>query len=166
MKALTLWEPYASLVALGHKTVETRSWAAPRDLIGGRIAIHAAKRAMDLRDWPNELLFKISDEAPEMLEQQPHYGCVVATARLAACGQVNYVQKGQAYYVYPSTPGQVAIDVYGDFSRGRYLWILDEIQRLDPPVPARGRQGVWKWDPPAERPRGASVWPTATRAAT
>ena len=29
MKALTLWEPWASLIARGHKIVETRSWSAP-----------------------------------------------------------------------------------------------------------------------------------------
>lgn len=39
MKALTLWQPWASLVALGVKTVETRSWSTP---YRGPLAIHAA----------------------------------------------------------------------------------------------------------------------------
>lgn len=26
MKAIRLWQPWASLIALGHKTIETRSW--------------------------------------------------------------------------------------------------------------------------------------------
>lgn len=46
MKALTLWQPWASLIALGVKTIETRSWAAPKSLIGQRIAIHASKRGL------------------------------------------------------------------------------------------------------------------------
>lgn len=44
MPVLTLWQPWASLVAVGVKSIETRSWAAPESLVGGRIAIHAAAR--------------------------------------------------------------------------------------------------------------------------
>ena len=49
--AITLHQPWASLIALGLKTVETRSWPAPARLVAQRIAIHAgsgwsANRAM------------------------------------------------------------------------------------------------------------------------
>lgn len=44
MKALTLWQPWASLVIEGVKTIETRSWPCPPTLIGERIAIHAAAK--------------------------------------------------------------------------------------------------------------------------
>ena len=44
MKALTIRQPYAQLVADGRKPYETRSWPPPRGLIGERIAIHASKR--------------------------------------------------------------------------------------------------------------------------
>ena len=41
MKALTLHQPWASLIACGAKRIETRSWPPPKSLIGKRIAIHA-----------------------------------------------------------------------------------------------------------------------------
>lgn len=41
MKALTVWQPWASLVALGKKRIETRSWSTS---YRGRLLIHAAKR--------------------------------------------------------------------------------------------------------------------------
>lgn len=44
MKAISLWQPWASLIACGAKPFETRSWAPPRELIGQPIAIHAAKK--------------------------------------------------------------------------------------------------------------------------
>ena len=44
MYAITLHQPWASLIALGLKTVETRSWPAPARLVGQRIAVHAGKR--------------------------------------------------------------------------------------------------------------------------
>lgn len=41
MKAITLWQPWASLIACGAKTIETRSWGTP---YRGPLAIHASKR--------------------------------------------------------------------------------------------------------------------------
>ena len=46
MKAITLHQPWASLVAVGAKTVETRSWKPP--CIGERIAIQAGKNVASL----------------------------------------------------------------------------------------------------------------------
>src|SRR5579871_5814035 len=43
MKVISLWQPWASLVVLGHKTIETRSWPAPSSLIGKVIGIAATK---------------------------------------------------------------------------------------------------------------------------
>ena len=41
---------------------------------------------------------------------------------------------------------------YGDFSPGRYAWLLADIKPLDEPIPAKGRQGLWEWDEmPAKR---------------
>ena len=43
MYAVTLHLPWATLIALGVKSVETRSWPAPARLLGQVIAIHAGK---------------------------------------------------------------------------------------------------------------------------
>ncbi|HSG61653.1 MAG TPA: ASCH domain-containing protein, partial [Pseudomonadales bacterium] len=49
MKAITLWQPWASMIAIGCKTHETRSWST---FHRGPIAIHAAKRF-----YEDELIF-------------------------------------------------------------------------------------------------------------
>ncbi len=54
MRVLSLHQPYASLVALNIKTIETRGRAAPKALIGQRIAIHAAKRWPVKGEYPGE----------------------------------------------------------------------------------------------------------------
>ncbi|MCY4560236.1 MAG: ASCH domain-containing protein [Chloroflexi bacterium] len=46
MYAITLHQPWASLIALGLKTVETRSWPAPARLVGQTVAVHAGKRVV------------------------------------------------------------------------------------------------------------------------
>jgi hypothetical protein len=44
MRAITLWQPWASLVAIGAKPYEFRSWRPPSWVIGERVGIHAAAR--------------------------------------------------------------------------------------------------------------------------
>lgn len=44
MRALTLINPWAALIASGVKLIENRTWRAPADVIGQRIAIHAGKK--------------------------------------------------------------------------------------------------------------------------
>lgn len=46
MKAITLWQPYATLIAEGHKVYETRSWATS---YRGVMVVHASKK------WDNGL---------------------------------------------------------------------------------------------------------------
>ena len=50
MKALTLHQPWATLIAAGVKTMETRSWGPPESLIGHRIALHAGKQIIKSRN--------------------------------------------------------------------------------------------------------------------
>lgn len=95
MRALTLWQPWASLIALGVKTIETRSWKAPDALIGQRIAIHAAKRPAKFDDM-KRLIMETDPtvwnrwfeaglvSARGELDFVP-YGAVVATAHLDGC---------------------------------------------------------------------------------
>ena len=53
--AISLWNPWASLIAIGAKPFETRSWAPPAKCIGQRIAVHAALRPIKPDDLGDEL---------------------------------------------------------------------------------------------------------------
>lgn len=104
MKALTLWQPWASLMAIGVKTIETRSWSAPEALIGQRIAIHAAVRPVpdgaQIGDW--RVVRDADDVRWQYLVEWPvgaqldtsrvwypmPFGAVVATGLLIDCVQV------------------------------------------------------------------------------
>lgn len=185
MRAITLWQPWASLIAEGVKTIETRSWKAPDSLIGERIAIHAAARkppkcepcngsgcgpgtasgAFEACDWCGGTgVHGLCAEVSGM-----PLGAVVATARLAAC--VPMVDLGDPYpdpcvWIWPedstgeTTAGydhrgwenSESVDItdqlpYGDFRPGRWAWLLDDVEKLPEPIPATGRQRVWRWEP-------------------
>ena len=134
MRALTLHQPWASLIADGRKTVETRSWAPPVALLGERIAIHAGMMgSRDARDdWYQDF------PLPR--------GCVVCTAVLADMGQIRQ-ELGKTVLVqwWQAGLSEYPIDQYGDFALSRWLWRLDDVEAVSPPIPARGHQGIWVW---------------------
>lgn len=163
MKAITLWQPWASLIACGVKTVETRSWPPPGSLIGQRIAIHAAKK------WNKELLdICFRPEFQEVLSpMRPNkggafyyedalksilpLGVVVCTAVLTDAWMVNRherstgVVRAESHEIMEDVAKVCRLDPWGDFTPGRWLWFFDEVEVLDPPIPARGRQQIWSW---------------------
>lgn len=133
MKAISLWQPYASLIALGIKDHETRSWPPPEHLIGHRIAIHAAKKDVgyDHFDFATRrLLDKI---LPQDFWFNMPRGAVVATALLTQVYEVDRAGK--------VPPDQ---EPFGDFSLGRYVWVLSAMERVTPPLQAQGRQRIFE----------------------
>lgn len=142
MKALTIYEPWASLVALGAKKIETRSWPTK---YRGPLAIHAGKTIrtefMNLA-W-KEPFYSALKPLHNRVDGRPgiryHFGCVIAIAQLVDCVEVRSDN-------VPSGPERY----FGDYRRGRYMWILRDVKRLDKPIPARGHQRLWDWDTPED----------------
>jgi activating signal cointegrator 1 len=135
--ALSLLQPWASLVALGNKCVETRSWATR---YRGLLAIHASKR------WHHEdaLLaqtepFRAAWRAAQIrtLRELP-LGAVVAVCILTECRHTEEV--------FPLVSDQER--AFGNYQPGRWAWVLTDIHRLPKPMLARGALGVWTWQVP------------------
>ena len=150
MKALTLHQPWASLIAEGPKTVETRSWPAPPWLVGQRIAIHAGKRKYRIRERDDPEMYRaISQMHGSAWQDGIPLGAVVATARLAGCFRVTGWSGNGEPVLEGTGNGAEGIrpDLFGDFRTGRWLWVLDNIRRLEPPAPAIGRRMLWDWEP-------------------
>ena len=171
MKTLTIYQPWASLIRDGHKAIETRSWLPPKALLGNRIAVHAGKWPMEINEWGDPLFSEVqrlynSDGNPylDWLEDDFPLGAVVCTARLEAVGTVMSVVEQGLYpgkihcHIRGCVPDKrhgglrfldrtASVNPFGDYSVSRQLWFLDRVEPLDPPIPARGRQGLWEWEP-------------------
>lgn len=139
MKAITILEPWASLIALGAKRIETRSWPTS---YRGPIAIHSGKNPKHAREfyeddpeWWEELGLPALDALP--------YGCVVATARLTHCIRF---ERGVMTTINQSPEFSSWETSLGDFTVGRYGWVLTDVVALPEPIPARGMQGLWDWE--------------------
>ena len=81
MKAITIWQPWAQLVAVGAKNYETRSWSTR---YRGAIAIHAAKkRDRDGLYWFNLPIFREGLPSVKFYTHLP-FGAIVAIGELVA----------------------------------------------------------------------------------
>lgn len=127
-KALTLTQPWATLVALGIKRVETRTWSTD---YRGQLLIHAAKGNPD-REFEAELrargILPADAEIP--------LGAIVARCRLQFVGSTGVAF---ATLAWDSLEREL-----GDFSWGRFGWTLTQIERIEPPLPWRGALGLWE----------------------
>jgi hypothetical protein len=134
MKALTLYQPWATLVAIGAKKIETRSWSTN---YRGPLAIHAGKH------WMDEDFLYIEPFASCLHNIKIPFGFVVATCELASV-----IRIGQASYTWASQKWVLNDQehAFGDYSTGRYMWLLDKVKILTEPIPAKGAMRLWEWD--------------------
>lgn len=138
MKAFTIYQPYAYAIVAGLKGYETRP---RRTHIRGRVAVHAAK--LDL--WKSGILEagivpkieKILSEHQRLGNRAAHldYGAVIGTIEIVDCVPVE------------SLIGKLSERerLLGDYTPGRFAWVLKNPVMFDRPIPARGFQGWWNW---------------------
>jgi len=133
MKALTLHQPWATLVAIGAKRIETRSWSTQ---YRGPLLIHAAERS-----------------PASVINHEPFYQALKfrVIPRGAVLAVVNLIDviptEDMAFVSNPLNPdGQEAVETeraFGDFTRGRFAWILSAPFEFDTPIPMKGARKLW-----------------------
>jgi hypothetical protein len=143
MKALTLWQPWASLIALGEKRIETRCWETK---YRGELAIHAAAKlppkwlgASRLTDPFNgelaDVLMCRRDVVDAKVRALP-YGAVVCIVELVSIEPTEHVRE------FISERERI----FGNYDDGRFAWHMKLIQRFDTPIPAKGNRMLWNWE--------------------
>jgi hypothetical protein len=128
MPALTLMQPWATLIALGRKKIETRGWH-PREN-PGVLAIASSKKMM-------------SRAHRRMASEQEPFRSALGDAELPS-GVIVAVAVVTGFERTEQIKVSGAEALFGDFSLGRWAWHLGEVVALDRPIHVSGARGVWK----------------------
>lgn len=146
MPVLSLWQPWASAIALGVKRFETRSWPPPDWLNGVRIAIHAARTQKGLylvgeprwRDLEAAGGGRTSGPIESRTPTHNPLGAIVCTAVVTG-----YHRSEVLAHLLDERERR-----WGDYAPGRFVWYLVDVRPVLPPVSFRGGQGLSKrWTP-------------------
>ena len=140
MKALSVMQPWATLIALGAKRIETRSWSTHHR---GPLAIHASGR------MNRDALLSLHEQRIREALAAGGYregsgptsnpfglplGALLAVVTLV---DIQRIPQGNI----PDEPERT----FGDYAPGRFAWIIEDVRPLPEPVPAKGRLGLWQW---------------------
>lgn len=143
MKALSLLQPWASLVAIGAKLIETRSWytAYRGPLLIAASQKWTSKQGRLIKAEPFHSTFLQVAQRWSAEHGQPRpfpltLGCILCVVDLTHCVPITSANT-------PPDPERS----FGDYTPGRYAWHMATVRRLERPVPAKGSLGLWTPDP-------------------
>jgi hypothetical protein len=143
--ALTLTEPWATLVVLGLKRFETRSWSTKQRR---KILIHSAK---GMPGWARECVFAepfrsqliaglgVADEYEVNCLLDERRGHLIGGVRI-----IDVLPSDVAREQLSDDPRELA---FGDYGPNRYAWQLDTPVVMPKFVPCKGALSLWRVPP-------------------
>ena len=129
MKVISIKEPFATLITMGAKKIETRSW---KTNYRGELFIHAsgktlAKEFLENKDFVLELIKNMD----------MNYGNIICRCNLVDCVYMdeeflNNIKKHPMEYSL------------GEYKLGRYAWVMEDIEPIYP-IPTKGQLNIWNF---------------------
>lgn len=129
-KVLSLTEPYATLIKDGKKLIETRSW---KTSYRGLLYIHASSTKIPKKYNKKEVM--------ELVENSElNFGKIICSCELVDC---IYMTKE---FINELKRNNYQEYICGEYTEGRYAWILKNVHILDKPIEVKGHLGVWNYE--------------------
>jgi hypothetical protein len=175
VKALTIWQPWASLIMAGAKPFEFRGWKPPRSIVGQRIVIHAGAKAID-REGVEDLIDDLLHGGDIAAETCLHVDKALPILRRALDGQQDEGRRHDLFGTVgksssrghgdlpwacglgtaivgearlgPAIAAEFGLSRANDSDRDAHAnwgWPMLDIELWEEPVPCRGAQGLWNW---------------------
>lgn len=149
MKALTIWQPWASLIMIGAKPYEFRTWdyrVRERSLEFSRIVIHAGARPVKaievddiIRRTEDDDGSLIPDKAlPLLYRLRDAYKCQGVVELSAGLGTAVLARPRNVNAIFKKPDSD-------RLHHHMWAWPLTDIKPFSHPIPVRGAQGFWQW---------------------
>lgn len=146
MKVLSLLQPWGSLVVLGHKKIETRSWNTK---YRGELLIHASlgKNKEGYNLWHSKHCWDKVTDNKHFIELP--FGAIIGKVNLIETFKFveplpdEYRQNWEDKKRWELTEQELA---FGNYSPGRYGWLLSDPVCFETPIPVKGKLSLWDYD--------------------
>ena len=127
MKAISVKQPWASLIVHGIKDIENRTWVCPQKYIGHRVLIHASLKGANFWDSPeagrvDEFLREISKSGTDW-SNYPN-GAIIGSVVFTDC-----VINHQSVWA----------------EKGVFNWVISDPVLFNTPIQAKGKLGFWNF---------------------
>lgn len=124
MKAISIRQPWASLIAHGIKDIENRTWKCPQKYIGQRVLIHASNKPSGWRELP--LNFRQRDLSKGFSFDNLPKGSIIGSVVISDCVKN-----------HPSVWAE----------KGCWNWVLKDAVLFDKPIrDVKGKLGFWNFN--------------------
>ncbi|MCU6777351.1 ASCH domain-containing protein [Phocaeicola fibrisolvens] len=126
MKAISIKQPWASLIAHGIKDIENRTWKCPQKYIGQRVLIHASLNDGFGRILNEQQIFKLYIQKFGLDCNKLPHGAIIGSVVISDCVQD-----------HPSVWAE----------KGCYNWVLKDAVLFDKPIEGvKGKLGFWNYN--------------------
>lgn len=133
MLTLSLMQPWASLIVMGIKTIETRRWQTSHR---GVILIHASQRkagALITTEPPVARYISHFNKLP--------FGCIIGQATLVDIVLLQDLSLSATDIACRT----LELNAFGDETLNRYAWLLEDAVCFNEPISARGHLHLWRY---------------------
>lgn len=146
-KVISLLQPWASLLVLGHKTIETRSWNTQ---YRGKLLIHASLGKQYKKIPAADPLYKhyhtlFAHHNMPPIEHLP-FGQIIGSVDLIDTETTEYIIDEFKKPVKKGFNLNAQELAFGDYSPNRYGWLLVNPVLFKNPIPAKGQLNLWNWE--------------------
>lgn len=151
MKALTLWQPWATLVAMGEKKIETRCWQTK---YRGELAIHAAAnipakylgasaRTEPFRDELADVFCVRQDRDDRSGKRVNDILRGLPKGKIVCLVRVAHIEPVSDFLREMLNKREL---IFGNYEEGRHAWFLEIVEVVEPPILAKGNRMLWNWN--------------------
>ncbi len=145
MKAITVKQPWASLIVHGIKDIENRTWPCPKKYIGQRVLIHASScswtwhRVLSYMTKPMASIFEKLGYNGKWVRNQPT-GSIIGSVEIVDC-----TSNHPSIWAEKSKGISVGGHVTDEKEPIIYNWVLANPILFANPIPAKGKLSFWDY---------------------
>jgi hypothetical protein len=131
MKAITIKQPYASLIVEGIKDIENRTWKCPEKYIGQRVLIHAAQKPMKggMSALSVEQIYASGDwfKGSKLV---PDFGAIIGSVKIVDCLRHSYHSIRDTKSIWAE--------------KDCWHWVLANPIKFAKPIQIKGKLNFWE----------------------